>query len=104
MKNTRIDFQWTQGGKTHNKLIERDKIYAIFKGLSEGYRGDNNEISAKMIKDIIPYVDVIYIDRDYNDNQDIPFISYKIDMKVTILKINRHHKIVWSILDRYCTE
>lgn len=104
MKSTRIDFQWTEGGETHNRILDRKKLYAIFNGLAEGYAGDDNEISAKMVKDIIPYVDKISINKDHNETQEDPLISYEIDRQLRVLKIKRCHKIVWSILDRYCTE
>lgn len=104
MKNTRIDFQWTERNKEHNKILDRQKVYLIFKGLAEGYAGDDNEISTKMVEDIIPYVDKISINKDYNETQDVPIILYEIDRQTNVLKIRRCHKIIWSILDRYCTE
>lgn len=104
MKNTRIDFQWTEGGKEHNKILDRQKMYSVFNGLAEGYAGDENKISTKMVEDIIPYVDKITINKDYNETQDIPMISYETDRNIKVLKIKRCHKIVWAILDRYCTE
>lgn len=104
MKNTRIDFQWKEGGKKHSRKLDRQKLYSIFKGLAEGYAGDDNEISTKMVNEIIPYADKISINRDYNETQDTPMISYKTDRSTKVLKIKRCHKIIWAILDRYCTE
>ena len=104
MKNTRIDFQWIAGGKEYNKILDRQKMYSIFNGLAEGYAEDENEISTKMVNDIIPNADKIAINKDYNETQDIPMISYEIDRNTKVLKIKRCHKIVWAILDRYCTE
>lgn len=104
MKNTRIDFQWIAGGKEHNKILDRQKMYSIFNGLAEGYAEDENEISTTMVNDVIPYADKISINRDYNETQDIPMISYEIARKTKVLKIKRYHKIIWAILDRYCTE
>ena len=56
-----------------------------------------------MVENVIPYADKIFIDKDYNDTQDIPMIIYEIDRKKNVLKIIRYHKIVWAILDKYCT-
>lgn len=103
MKNTSINFQWTEGEQEYKKTIDRQKMYSIFKGLAVGYSGDDNEISVKMVKDIIPCVDKISISKDYNLTQDIPMIFYQIGKETKVLKIKRRHKIVWSILDRYCT-
>lgn len=103
MKGTKIDFQWIEKGKEHHKLLNRQDLYVVFEGLAKGFE-DDNEISKVFIKRIIPYADKIIIDKDYNSTQTIPFIVYqKGDIK-NVLKIIRYHKIVWAILNKYCTE
>ncbi len=105
MKKVDIDFQWVCDKKTYFKKIEREKMYAIFNGFVIGYGGvpGNNEISKKMIE-IIPVVDKIIINQDFNETQDIPMFSYEIDGTLNVLKIRRLHNIVWSVLNGYCVE
>lgn len=102
MKSTKIILEWTENGKKSQKQLERKEIKEVFKGLSMGFR-DDNEISKRMLK-IIPEVDKIFIYKDVNRSQDDPFIIYCIDGEEDILKIKRYHKIVWAIFDKYCTE
>lgn len=103
MKDTQIDFNWIYNGKKYSKKLERNQLHVVFQGLVEGFEGDN-EISKKMVEEIIPIVDTISINKDQNITQYIPFISYVVDGEIKILKIIRYHKIVWTILDKYCTE
>lgn len=103
MKSTQIDFVWIEDGKGHGKKLERKDLYAVFNGLAEGFQ-DDNQISKKMIEEIIPVADSILINKDLNSVQDVPVISYQVDGQTKLLKIIRYHKIVWTILDKYCTE
>ena len=103
MKKTTINFRWLEKGIRYHKELKRDEVYAVFEGLVKGYAScDNNEISKKLIL-IIPEVEEIFINKDYNATQDVPFIVYYMDGgEVHILKIKNHHKIVWTILNEYC--
>ena len=102
MKETTINFCWLEKGMRYQKELKRDEVYAIFDGLVKGYASaDNNEISKKLVQ-IIPEVDKIFINRDHNETQDVPFIVYYINDEVHILKIRNCHKIVWTILNEYC--
>ena len=103
MKNTTITFSWIEKGLRYHKELKRDEVYAVFEGLVKGYASsDNNEISKKLIE-IIPEVEEIFINKDYNATQDVPFIVYYMDGDdIHILKIRNHHKIVWTILNEYC--
>lgn len=101
MKET-IRFTWLQQGRKHEKTVKREAVLSAFKGLVVGFEGDN-EISLKLTE-IIPYADEIHINKDYNATQDVPSICCKIDGEKECLKIMRHHKIVWSILEKYTTD
>lgn len=101
MKNV-ITLKWVEKGQKHIKQVNRLEMLEKFKMLVKNYQ-DNNEISIKLTK-IIPTAREIRINKDYNLTQEIPCITYSINEVTGILKILRHHKIVWSVLDRYCQE
>ena len=90
--------------QNYQKKIDRKDFLAIFDGLAKGFEeiGDN-EISKKMVE-IIPEVDEIFVNQDVNETQDVPSIAYYINGNVQLMKIMRRHNIVWSILNKYCTE
>ena len=104
MKETAITYGWISHGKNYQKKIDRKDFLAIFDGLAKGFEeiGDN-EISKKMVE-IIPEVDEIFVNQDVNETQDVPSIAYYINGNVQLMKIMRRHNIVWSILNKYCTE
>lgn len=104
MKDTAIIYAWKENGKEHQKEISREDFYAMFDGLAKGFEkiGDN-EISKKLIE-IIPEADKIFINKDINETQDIPSIAYSTNGDEQLVKIMRRHEIVWSILNKYCTE
>lgn len=102
MKDTKIIFRWTDDGIEKEKEIDRDKVYAVFDGLTKGF-ADDNKISKQLIT-IIPTVDVIAIDKDLNTTQDVPFIVAYIGDEIKVIKIIRYHKIVWTILNKYTSE
>lgn len=101
MKGEPIIFKWINKGKEYSRELNRDDMFVVFEGLANGFQNDN-EISKEMIRKVIPETDIIFVDMDVNSTQDIPFIVYIIDGKEEVLKILRHHKIVWAILDKYC--
>ncbi len=104
MKNTAIIYAWRKDGKDYQKEVNRVDFYSMFDGLAKGFEkiGDN-EISKKLTE-IIPQVDKIFINNDINETQDVPCIAYCTDGEEQLIKIKRRHKIVWSILNKYCTE
>lgn len=104
MKDTAIIFGWRNNEEEYIIQVDREGFYSIFYGLARGYHkiGDNT-ISKKMVE-IIPEVDKIFINKDFNKTQDIPFIAYSINGDMKILKIRRCHRIVWSILEDHCKE
>lgn len=104
MKDSAIIYEWVQNGQKHQKEISREDFYAMFKGLAKGFEKLGvNEISKQLIE-IIPEVDKIFISKDNNETQDVPCIAYWINGNKNLLKIRRRHVIIWSILNKYCTE
>ena len=101
MKNV-ITLRWIEKGQKHVKQVNRREMLEKFQMLVRDYQ-DNNEISIKLTK-IIPTAKEIQINKDYNLTQEIPCITYLINEVTGILKILRHHKIVWSVLHEYCKE
>lgn len=98
----RIILKWVEKGKKHKKLICREKFLAVFEGIAIGF-SDDNEISKKLVE-LIPYLEEIKVNKDLNETQDVPFITYKVNGEKGIIKIIRYHKIVWSILNKFCSE
>ena len=94
--------KWIEKGKKHQILVSREKMLAVFEGIALGF-SDDNVISKKLIE-LIPYVDEIKINKDLNETQDVPCITYMINGERGIIKIIRYHKIIWAILDKYCSE
>ena len=102
MKET-ITMRWTRDGKHGEREINRQEFWSKFKQLVKGYP-DNNEISKQMCL-LIPDLEQIRIDLDFNQSQDVPCITYKIHNGILgFLRILRHHKIVWNTLHEYCKE
>ena len=104
MKDTAIIYSWRENGKDYQKEVNRKDFYAMFDGLAKGFdKMSDNEISKKLIK-IIPDVDEIFVNKDYNETQEIPSIVCHKNGDVQLMKIRRRNDIIWSILNKYCTE
>lgn len=101
MKEKGIIFEWKEKGKRCLRTVEREEMYSYFSNLIKEYPYDN-EISKALVR-IIPDVYMICIDFDQNKNLEVPFITYKMKRagEKDILKIIRHHKIVWAKLESY---
>ena len=97
-----IIIKWIERNEHYQKVLDRQEVMAVFEGLAIGFSGDN-EISEKLVE-IIPEVEEIKINKDINATQEIPCITYVINGKVEVLKIIRYHKIVWAILNKYCSK
>lgn len=93
--------QWKRNGAYYQSELEKQKIYALFKGIMEGF-GDDNEISTKLVE-IIPEASHLIIDWDINTTRDSS-IAYVIEDIVEVIQIKYHHKIVWEIFSKYCNE
>lgn len=100
--NEKILIIWKENGKLNEKEVDRQKMFDIFNSLVNGFDTDN-QISKKLIE-LIPIANGIIIDKDINSTQDVPFITVHTPKEVKVIKIIRYHKIVWSILNKYCTE
>ena len=101
MKKDPIVFEFRENQKTNLKEVDREDFFDIMYSIQKGFSGDN-EISTFLCKEVIPDCTSILIDKDRNNQLDRPFIQYKIGDEVKVKEIIRYHKIIWSILDRYC--
>lgn len=100
--NEKFKLKWIEQGEAYEKELVRLEVMAVFYGLYKGFAEDN-EISEKLVK-ILPDVEWIKINKDHNETQEVPCITYKANDIVGVMKIIRHHKIVWTILNTYCTK
>lgn len=99
-----IKILWTKNKKERQTIVEEESMMHVFQGIVKGFENDN-EISKKLVNEIIPKVKEIQINYDFNETQDVPVIYCIMEnqKEITVLKIKRYHKIVWSILDKYCS-
>ena len=64
-------------------------------------RSDN----AKWFIQVIPEASKMCIDNDYNETQDMPFVSVVMkDGRNDMLKIRRNQYVIWGYLKRYCAD
>lgn len=99
MKDTAIILKWIEDGREHRNEIVRNEFYEKLNNLIKEYP-ENNEISKQLVK-VIPEINEIFINRDFNRTQDVPSIAYK-GKEGGLIKINRWHKIVWRTINEYC--
>lgn len=102
MKKETINLQWIEKEKRYEKEISRQDIIDIMKSLKNGF-DENNEISKKMCE-VLPTTVSIMINKDRNEQLDIPMISLKVGENTYVLEVRRNHKIIWGILNEYCKE
>lgn len=102
MKKETINLQWIEKEKMYEREISRQDIIDIMKSLKNGF-DENNEISKKMCE-VLPKTVSIMINKDRNEQLDIPMISLKVGENTYVLEIRRNHKIIWGILNEYCKE
>ena len=102
MKKETINLQWIEKEKMYEREISRQDIIDIMKSLKNGF-DENNEISKKMCE-VLPKTVSIMINKDRNEQLDIPMISLKVGENTYVLDIRRNHKIIWGILNEYCKE
>lgn len=101
-KTEKIALIYVKKGKKSIKEIDKSRMVDVFKGVANGF-SDDNEMSIKLI-DIIKKAEFLRWNKEICDSKDEPFITYKIDGAVNTINIKRHHRIVWSILERFFTE
>ena len=100
MKNDFIIFSWTEGHKQHIKEIDRENFFNVMDSIRKNFV-DNNSIST-ILCGIIPELVAISINKDRNQELDVPFIQIETKDAIDVVKILRHHKIIWSIFNEYC--
>ena len=99
MKEGAIVLKWIKNDKEYFKEIDRKKLFDLMNSIKSAFEHDN-QIS-DFFCGIIPDVTWIRINKDRNEQLDIPFIEYEISGEQKTLDILRHHRIVWAILDGY---
>lgn len=102
MRKEPIILKWIEKGKVCEKEIDRQAMYDIMLAIKQGF-DDDNEISSIMVE-YIPKLITIEINKDRNEQLEVPMICCINEDAVKVVKIIRHHKIIWSILNKYCTE
>ena len=99
MSNKGILLKWKNKGKEYEKEIDRQALLDVMSSIAKAFDNDN-QISKKLCE-IIPVTEWISINKEMNETREIPFIECMVAGKLEIIKIIRHHKIIWSILDGY---
>lgn len=98
----KIGFIWKEKGKKYENEVDRE----LFKNLMEAVKASfdwDNEISTKILS-YIPNLECIEIDKDRNEQRDVPFIVCKMQNNTKeMIEIRNCHKIMWSILNKYTT-
>lgn len=79
------------------KDVDRANLMGLMKHIKETF--SNNNFYATKFVGIIPFVDVIEINKRRNEELDTPFIIYTIDGEDELLSIPRANRIIWSILN-----
>ena len=103
MKKEQIILNWKESGKEYEKTLERQSMFELMQAIKNGFDGDN-EISSIMVE-IIPKLVSMRIDKDRNEQLEVPIVVCELEQeKERIIYIRRYHKIIWSILNKYCTE
>lgn len=102
MSKEKILFIWKQKGKEYKNEVDRE----LFKNLMEAIKASfdwDNEVSSKLLS-YIPNLECIEIDKDRNQQRDVPFIVCKMHNNTKeMLEIRNCHEIMWSILNKYTT-
>ena len=104
MRAEPIILKWTEKGKEHIKEINRKEFFDLMRSIKNAF-SDDNEISSIFVE-IIPNLDLIIINKDRNEDVEIPYVYYKQKSEPQKeIRIRRnYHKIIWSILDYFCSE
>lgn len=102
MKKEPIILEWIENGEKKKKEINRKEFFDLMESIKNAFIEDN-QISSILV-DLIPELIMISINRDRNEQKDVPSIYCLCETGGKVIDIIRYHKIIWSILNRYCTE
>lgn len=98
-----IHLTYIEKGRIYEGSISKTEILSDMEYIKNRY-SDNNENAKRLIK-IIPKAIKITINSDYNETQDMPFVTFTYyDGKVGMLKIHRTHSVIWGFFNRYCQD
>jgi len=104
MKQNIIVLQWKEKGKEFTRNISKEELINLMISIKTVFYSDN-EISSIMVN-TLPKVNRIEINKDRNEQLDMPFICCICDDgEKELVKINRaHHSIIWGIFNKLCRE
>lgn len=100
-----IDFEWIERGEQHNKRLYKLSMYEEFsrKGIIDPPY--NSQEIFKKISGLIGNTVKITINKDRNEDIDIPFVTFKTTKgEDEVVYIRRGCETVWEVLDKYCNE
>jgi len=100
MKEEPIILEWIEDGEKNRKEINRQEFLYLMEGIKNAFF-DDNQISS-MLVELIPNLITISINKDRNEQKDVPSIYCVCEKEERQIDIIRYHKIIWSILNHYC--
>ena len=102
MKKEPIILEWIEKGEKNKKEINRQEFYDLMEGIKNAF-SDDNQISSILVE-LIPELISISINKDRNEQKDVPSIHCVGETQEREIDIIRYHKIIWAILNRYCVQ
>lgn len=102
MKKEPIILEWTQKGKSNKKEINRQELLNLMESIKKAF-SDDNQLSSILVE-LIPNLVLISINKDRNEQKDVPSIHCVCEKGEKEIDIKRYHKIIWSILNHYCED
>lgn len=100
MRKDKIIFICKEKGNLKTKEVDRQLLYDLMEAIKNSFSEDN-EISTKLLS-YIPNLEIIEINKDRNEQRDVPFIVCKMqDKKEIVVEIKKCHDVMWSILNKY---
>ena len=100
MKTEEITFICKGKGKEVVKGIKRQEFYDLMKSIKNAFSKEN-EISTKLVE-LTPSLISITVNAERNEHLDVPCIYCECEEGNVQIEIMRRHKIIWSILNKYC--
>ena len=98
-----LEVSYQENGVVYNGRISKERILSDMKFVEKEYP-DRNE-NAKWFIQVVPEVVKICIDDDYNETQDMPFVTVMMkDGRNIMRKILRNQYVIWGYIKRYCAD
>lgn len=102
MKQNIITLKWKENGKENQKEIDKDVLIGYMDSTKKLFYNDN-KISSILVE-LLPGVVSIVIDKDRNEQMDMPFICLIFeDGNTKGIDIHRHyHSMIWEFFNKLC--